>query len=121
MNVIETTEKTDSIETTNTIETTETTETLEITEKPKEKRLQEIIEILKKIEGLGIPIESEEVQELKSHFDRYLHSGICWKGTVPFRNYDRIADVVLPKKANKTIEVTLRVATKPNGHKKMKR
>ena len=84
----------------------------EITEKPKNVRLQEIIAILNKLEGLGIPIESAEVQELKSHFDLYLHSGICWTGTVPFLNYDRIATVVLPKQANKTIEVTLRVAQK---------
>ena len=114
-------DKKESIKTIETIESTQTIETIEITEKHKTKRLQEIIEILKKLEGLGIPIESAEVQELKSHFDRYLHSGICWTGTVPFLNYDRIADVVLPKKANKTIEVTLRVATKPKGHRQTKR
>jgi hypothetical protein len=82
----------------------------ETTEKPKDVRLKEIIAILKKLEGLGIPIESAEIQELKSHFDTYLKFGTCWTGTVSFLNYDRIATVVLPKKASKPIEVTLRVA-----------
>ena len=79
------------------------------TDKPVDIRLKEVVEILKKITGLGIPLESDEVQELKSHFDRYIKEGECWTGTVSFSNYGRIADVTLPRRADKPIEVTLRI------------
>ena len=79
------------------------------TEKPIPLRLKESIEILKKITGRGIPLESTEVQELKQRFDAYIKEGECWTGTISFAAYGRIADVNLPKRADKTIEVTLRV------------
>ena len=79
------------------------------TEKPVADRVKEVVEILKKISGLGIPIESDEVQELKSRFDAYIKEGECWSGQISFANYGRVACVVLPKSARKTIEVTLKV------------
>lgn len=78
------------------------------TEKPVETRLKEVVEILKKLVGLGIPMESEGVQELKSRFDAYIKEGECWSGEVSFAAYGRIAHVILPKQARKTIEVTLK-------------
>jgi hypothetical protein len=82
------------------------------TEKPKDMRVKEIVEILKKITSLGIPLDSPDVQELKQHFDKYIKEGECWSGTVPFLSYGRIAVVNLPKKADKTVEVTLKVPDK---------
>ena len=79
------------------------------TEKPKDVRVKEIVELLKKLTGLGIPLESPEVQELKGRFDAYIKDGECWSGTISFESYGRIADVNLPKRADKPIEVTLRV------------
>lgn len=79
------------------------------TDKPKDVRVKEIVEILKKLTGLGIPLESPEVQELKTRFDAYIKDGECWNGTISFVSYGRIADVNLPKRADKPIEVTLRV------------
>ena len=78
------------------------------TEKPLNERLKEVVEILKKLTGLGIPLESPEIQELKQRFDAYIKEGECWTGTVSFANYGRIAHVNLPKGAKKTIEVTLK-------------
>ena len=79
------------------------------TEKPKDARVKEIVEIMKKLAGLGISLQSQEVQELKTRFDAYIQEGECWSGTISFLSYGRIADVNLPKRADKTIEVTLRV------------
>ncbi len=80
-----------------------------LSDKPKEDRLKETIEILKNIESLGIPLDSPEVKELKDHLNAYVKDGICWSGTISFLNYGRIAEVNLPKRADKTIEVTLRI------------
>ena len=86
-------------------------------EKPKEDRLRECITVIKKLTGdLGIPYESPEVQELKSHFDAYIKDGTVWNGTVSFAAYGRMAVVNLPRKATAQVEVTLR-ATRL-GHKK---
>ena len=79
------------------------------TDKPVDIRIKEVITVLKKITSLGIPLESDEVQELKGHFDRYIKEGECWEGSVSFHKYGRIANVKLPKRADKTIEITLSI------------
>ena len=79
-----------------------------ISEKPKEERLKESLEIFRSLKTLGIPFDAPEVQELKKHTDAYIHEGICWSGSVSFLAYGRIAEVNLPRRADKQIEVTLR-------------
>jgi hypothetical protein len=80
-----------------------------ITEKPYADRIKETVEILQTIRGLGIPIQSPEVNELKGHLDSYIKDGICWSGTINFQRFGRMAEVNLPRRADKQIEVTLRV------------
>jgi len=79
------------------------------TEKPIGARVKEVVEILTKLTSLGIPLESDDVQELKKRFDAYIKEGECWSGEIPFSSYGRIAHVNLPKNAAKTIEVTLKI------------
>ena len=79
------------------------------TEKSKEVCVKEVVEVMKKLVSLGIPLDAPEVLELRSHFDAYIKEGICWNGTIDFPSIGRKAEVNLPKKENKTIEITLRV------------
>ena len=79
------------------------------TEKPVGDRVREVVEIMKKLRTLGIPSDAPEVAQLKSHFDAYIRDGECWSGSVSFLAYGRIADVNLPRRADKPIELTLRV------------
>lgn len=79
-----------------------------ISEKPKSERLKESIEIFRSLKTLGIPFDSPEVQELKRYIDDYVHNGVCWSGTISFLAFDRIAEVNLPRRVDKLIEVTLR-------------
>ena len=82
----------------------------QVTDKPVADRLRETITLLKKLTNdLGMSIESPEVQELKQHLDAYIKNGTCWNGRILFSSYGRIADVNLPQKASKPIELTLRV------------
>ena len=78
------------------------------TEKPQADCLRESITLLQKLVSLGIPLESPETQELKKYLDAYIKDGECWNGTISFMAYGRMADVNLPRKADKTIEVTLK-------------
>lgn len=79
-----------------------------LSEKPKEDRLKESIEIFRSLKTLGIPFDAPEVQDLKLHTDAYINEGICWSGSISFLRFGRIADVILPRRADKQIEVTLR-------------
>lgn len=79
-----------------------------ISEKLKEDRLKESLEIFRSLKTLGIPFDSPEVQELKKYVDAYVRDGICWAGSISFLRFGRIAEVNLPRRADKQIEVTLR-------------
>lgn len=79
------------------------------TEKPKEDRVKETVTILRSLRELGIPLNSPEVMELRSHLDSYVNDGIVWSGTISFQRFGRMADVNLPRRADKLIEVTLRL------------
>lgn len=74
-----------------------------------EDRVKEIVTIFKKFRELGIPMEAPEVQELKTHTDAYIREGICWSGTLNFQRFGRMAEVVLPRRSDKLVEVTLRL------------
>jgi hypothetical protein len=78
-------------------------------EKPQEDRVKEIMTILHKFHELGIPLDSPEVGEVKVHFNNYIRDGTCWSGSISFAKYGRIVDVNLPKRADKLVEVTLRL------------
>jgi hypothetical protein len=80
-----------------------------VSEKPKEDRLKESLEIFRSLQSLGIPWDAPEVCELKSYIDAYVKDGICWSGTVSFLRFGRIAEVNLPRRADKQIEVKLRI------------
>jgi hypothetical protein len=79
------------------------------TEKPQSERIQETVEILKSIKTLGIPLDSPEVTDLRAHLNAYIKDGLCWSGSISFLRFGRIAEVNLPKRADKAIEVTLRL------------
>lgn len=76
-------------------------------------RARECINIMKKItETLELPIDSSAVTELKDKMNTYIKVGEHWEGTVDFSRYNRIAHCVFPKKANRNVEVTLKIINK---------
>lgn len=79
------------------------------TEKLPSDCLRESVELMKKISTLGIPLDCPEVAELRARLNAYARDGECWSGTINFLAFGRIADVNLPRRADKSIEVTLRV------------
>ena len=72
-------------------------------------RLRECVSIITKLsESLGIPTDSLEVTELRAKMNEYIRNGETWEGKVDFSTYGRIAVCSFPKKANATVEVTLK-------------
>jgi hypothetical protein len=80
-----------------------------VTEKPKEDRVKEIVSVMKELRKLSIPLDCPEVMELRSHLNAYINEGTVWEGSVSFLRFGRIAEVSLPRRANKKIEIRLRV------------
>ncbi len=78
-------------------------------DKPQSDRIQETVKILKHITELGIPYDSPEVVELRTYLNAYVKEGTCWSGSISFLRFGRIAEVDLPRRADKSIEVTLRI------------
>lgn len=79
------------------------------TEKPVEDRVKESVEIMREFVRLQIPLDAPEVQEVKSHLDKYIKEGTCWNGSVSFLRFGRIAEIDLPRRADKAIEIRLRI------------
>jgi hypothetical protein len=79
------------------------------TEKPVGDRVKETVELMRSIKGLGIPLDCSEVAELRSRLNEYIKNGTCWEGTIDFLRFGRMAEVSLPRRADKVIEVKLRV------------
>jgi hypothetical protein len=78
-------------------------------EKPVGDRIKECAVILNDIKSLGIPEKCPEVEQLRSVMNDYIRDGTTWSGTIDFSAYGRIAEVVLPRRADKAVEVTLRL------------
>lgn len=78
-------------------------------EKPKADRLKECVAILKDLQGLGIPYDCPEVLKLRTHINAYVNDGVCWEGRIDFSFYGRIAEVKLPRRADRAVELLLRV------------
>ena len=64
---------------------------------------------MKELRNLGIPLNCPEVTELREHLNAYINEGVVWQGTVSFLRFGRIAEVTLPRRADKLIEIKLRV------------
>ena len=80
-----------------------------VSEKPVADRIKECMAILSDIQSLGIPQSCPELLELRGHMNDYIRTGLCWSGRIDFSAYGRIAEVTLPRRADKPVEVLLRV------------
>ncbi len=74
-------------------------------QKTKEERLKEGMEILNKFRESGVKHNSLGFQELQSKISLWVSSGISWEGTINFPDYERIAEVKLPKYNNRYAEL----------------
>ena len=68
--------------------------------KPISDRIKESVEILKKLQELGVPDTDPSYKELSSHFNTWIKGGEAWQGTVDFMRFERRAHVLLPTKLN---------------------
>jgi hypothetical protein len=71
-------------------------------------RIEQCISVIKQIRDLGIPNEYPPLKELSKRMSDYIKTGDPWSGKIKFEAYGRVADVILPRRADRDISVTLR-------------
>lgn len=70
-------------------------------------RLEECIQIMKQLRDLGIPTEYPPLKELSSRLSDYVKTGEPWAGKIKFEAYGRVANIILPRKADRQLTVVL--------------
>lgn len=71
-------------------------------------RIDECIHIMKQIRDLGIPTEYPPLKELSRRLSDYVKTGEPWSGKIKFEAYGRVAEIILPRKADREISVVLK-------------
>ncbi len=71
-------------------------------------RIEECLLVMKQIRDLGIPTEYPPLRELSKRLSDYVKTGDPWTGKIKFEAYGRVAEVILPRKADRQISVLLK-------------
>jgi hypothetical protein len=68
--------------------------------KPTAERISESMNILNKLQELGIPNTDPGYKELSGHCNAWIKGGDAWVGHVDFHRWNRRAKLLLPTKPN---------------------
>ena len=71
-------------------------------------RIDECLRVMREVKELGFPSDYPPMKELSKRLSDYIKTGEPWSGKIKFELYGRIADVILPRKADRQITVVLR-------------
>jgi hypothetical protein len=77
-------------------------------EKTKEERLKEGVHLLLQLKGTGVDPELS-YKQVKAQVDDWIKTGDPWSGKIQFPECNRVAEIVLPRKAVNTATLLLRV------------
>jgi hypothetical protein len=70
-------------------------------------RVTECVNVMKQLRDLGIPNEYPPLKELSKRLSDYVKTGEPWSGKIKFEAYGRVANIILPRKADRQIVVVL--------------
>jgi len=76
--------------------------------KPKEDRVKETIEILKKLRDLGVTEREPGYILTKQKFSEWVNTGEAWSGDIEFPMLQRKAEIVLPARADRVASLLLK-------------
>jgi hypothetical protein len=76
--------------------------------KPKEDRVKETIEILKKLRELGVTEREPGYILTKQKFSEWVNTGEAWSGDIEFPYLQRKAEIVLPARADRVASLLLK-------------
>ncbi len=83
---------------------------MEVEKKERTDRILEVVNVIKSLrDDLKIPLDHPSVVELKRVLNQWIEDGKTNEVTVDFRDFGRMAEVCCPCRADKSLEVKLRV------------
>lgn len=71
------------------------------------KRLEESMRVMREMYDLGFPTDYPPLKELSRRLSDYVKTGEPWSGKIKFETYKRVAQVILPRREDREISVTL--------------
>lgn len=71
-------------------------------------RIEECVRVMKQLRDLGIPTEYPPLKEVSKRLSDYVKTGEPWAGKIKFEAYGRVADIILPRKADRQIMLVLK-------------
>jgi len=71
-------------------------------------RLEQSLRVMREIYDLGFPTDYPPVKELSRRLSDYVKTGEPWSGKIKFQTYGRVAEVILPRRADRDISVVLK-------------
>lgn len=77
-------------------------------EKPKEDRLREGIELLRKLTDVGVPSVDPGYQTIQRLVSDWVKNGETVQTTVVLSRLDRVAEILLPRRRQNTASILLR-------------
>lgn len=75
--------------------------------KSKADRVKESITILKKLKELGIPNNEPGYYMTKEKLDEWIAGGDQWDGRIDFPRFQRRAELVLPVRPDRVVQMTI--------------
>ena len=76
--------------------------------KPKEDRVKETIEILKKLREIGVTEREPGYILTKQKFTEWINTGEAWSGDIDFPMLQRKAEIGLPARADRVASLLLK-------------
>lgn len=77
--------------------------------KPIEDRLREGIHLLRQLKEAGIKDHTLSYMTLKQHITAWIKTGEPFEDKIPMEEYQRIAEINLPRYTNRTADIILKV------------
>ena len=72
-------------------------------------RVEECLSVMRQIRDFGIANDYPPLKELSRRLSNYIKTGEPWSGKIKFEAYGRVAKIILPRKPNIPISVTLSI------------
>lgn len=78
-------------------------------EKTKEERVREGIELLRKLQEVGVSQYVVGWKDVQSAISTWVREGVAWHGKIKFPTMGRVAEIILPMTSGKVANMWFRV------------
>lgn len=77
-------------------------------DKSYEERVKEVVNVLRQLQDYGVASDTSGYDALKERMTTYIKTGDPWIGRVPLPEINKVAHLLLPRRARDAIQLTLK-------------